>query len=55
MKSTFEAKKQVCVDLATEKARKYGKSSWPFEHDGVGYIVEAVLANGKVRVRTKKA
>ena len=55
MKATFETKKQVCVELATEKARKSSKSSWPFEHDGVEYLVEAVLENGKVKVRTKKA
>jgi hypothetical protein len=53
-KSTeYETRRNICVDIATNKAKRHGESTWAFDYRGQQVQVTAKEKNGSVRVSTQ--
>ena len=48
----YEAERQICVDLATRKAKIHGRSEWPFNYRGQQVVVSVTKVGNDMRVRT---
>ena len=47
----YEAEREICVDLATRKAKIHGRSDWPFNYRGQQVVVSVTKVGNDMRTR----